>query len=174
MRVCHDRQITRFVWTSYEASNTMPGTVPVNVTFGLSIVFSLTAGILQGAQEGRVMKANPDQYPPGVGKKLREVVRKWRQGEFGERRCSLCSRDALRTFFDLSREEKSKVHAANEQRRLSQAPMAVNVDVRSLDADSTPGEDHAHRVDEWAKGSGASVSAPEPAGSQGAMPGSVE
>jgi len=169
-------QITRFVWTSYEASNTMPGTVPVNVTFGLSIVFALTAGILQGGQEGHVMKSHPDQYPPGFGKILREVVRKWRQGEFGKRTCSLCSRDALRTFVDLSREEKSKVHAANERRRLSQAPISVDANVRTRGDDHAPGEDGIDTVDGWAKSSGAAQSDALHAvvtGSQGAVPGSI-
>ena len=45
-------QATRLIWTDYYSSNVMPGTLPVNVTFGLSIVFGVVAGITQGCQEG--------------------------------------------------------------------------------------------------------------------------
>jgi len=106
-------QATRLTWTTYHSSNTMPGVVPVNVTFGFSIVFGVAAGIMQGAQEKKLQKANPERYPPGLDSHLTDFIKRWRNGEI-----RLCS---LRTFRELlrqSREEKAKWVIANELQRM--------------------------------------------------------
>ena len=59
-------QACRFVWYSYELSNTLPGTVPTNATFGLAIVFGCWAGIKQGQEEKKLRKQTPARYPPDI------------------------------------------------------------------------------------------------------------
>lgn len=69
-------QACRVVWYSYDASQTMPGVLWINVTFVLSIVFGVGGGIVQGVYEGGVRKANPDQFPPTP---LQHALDAWRK-----------------------------------------------------------------------------------------------
>ena len=54
----------RFGWSSYPASQSLPGVVWINLTFVGSILCGMFSGILQGAAEGGVRKAKPGEFPP--------------------------------------------------------------------------------------------------------------
>jgi len=113
-------QATRLVWTSYEASNTMPGTAPVNITFGLSIIFAIAAGITQGGQEKKLQAMDPERYPPGLGHHFKEFYKKWRNREI-----KLCSLKTIKAFLNHSKEEKAKWVIANELQRMKTSSVGM-------------------------------------------------
>jgi hypothetical protein len=106
-------QVTRIVWSDYITSNDMPGIIPVNATFLLSIIFAVAAGVLQGHQEKKLMKANPERFPPGISKDIKEFLRKARRGEV-----RLCSLSAFRDVLRSAREEASMQHVKREATRM--------------------------------------------------------
>lgn len=57
-------QATRFIWSSYDDSQSMPGVLWINLTFVLSIMCGISSGIWQGCAEGAVRKADPGRFPP--------------------------------------------------------------------------------------------------------------
>jgi hypothetical protein len=57
-------QLCRFAWPSYNDSQTMPGVLWINLTFVCSILCGISSGIMQGAAEGEVRKAEPGRFPP--------------------------------------------------------------------------------------------------------------
>jgi len=115
-------QATRLIWTDYISSNLMPGLVPVNVTFVLSIVFAIAAGAIQGAQEKKLKKAHPERYPPGIDQHLKEFYQRWKRGEIRK----LCSLHTLRELMRESKEAKANHFVASSLKRIKQpdAPSA--------------------------------------------------
>ena len=113
-------QATRFVYPDYVSSNSLPGVVPVNVTFVLSIVFAICAAIVQGRAEKRLQTLHPDRFPPGISRQLKEVWRRYRKGEV-----RLCSRQTLRDLFRAQKEQERRSHIAKEMRRLSEESRRV-------------------------------------------------
>ena len=57
-------QLCRFVWSSYNASQVMPGVLWINLTFVGSILCGIVSGSLQGNAEGGVRKEQPGEFPP--------------------------------------------------------------------------------------------------------------
>ena len=107
-------QITRFIWSDYEGSNDpADGLVPVNVTFVLSIVFAICGGISQARQEKKLMALNPERYPPGIDKIVKDVLGKVRRGEL-----RLCSLKTVRELMRMTKEEKQKFHIASQVKRM--------------------------------------------------------
>ena len=109
-------QGTRIYWYDHVSSNVMPGTLPINVTFFLSIIFGVAAGIVQGSSEGKLKKKHPDKWPPGASALVKEFYQKWRSGEI-----RLCSLKTLKEFMAKSKEEKAKWTIANELKRMKTA-----------------------------------------------------
>lgn len=63
-------QGARLGWSSFQASNEMPGTLVINLTFGVSIISGISAGIIQGRAQARLQEADPARFPPDPFKKL--------------------------------------------------------------------------------------------------------
>lgn len=57
-------QATRFAWSSFDASQAMPGVLWINLTFVSAIGCGIASGIAQGCVEGGVRKAKPGEFPP--------------------------------------------------------------------------------------------------------------
>ena len=72
-------QASRFAYPSFAASNELPGVIVCNVTFAGAVVCGAIAGILQGIQEGALVKSNPDRYPPSL---LTHIHQLRKRGEF--------------------------------------------------------------------------------------------
>ena len=128
-------QITRLVWTDYIGSNDPgDGMIPVNATFILSIVFAICAGVAQGKQEKKLMKADPEKYPPGLGKAAKDLIGAWKRGEL-----KLCSFKAIREFRRISKEEQAKFHVASQLERMTTEyiPSARQASARQLDPSRT-------------------------------------
>lgn len=70
----------RLVWRSYEAANSLPGVVPINATFALSIVCGVAAGALQGHEEGQLRKRTDLRFPPSPLQYLQAAIKAWRSG----------------------------------------------------------------------------------------------
>jgi len=108
-------QITRLIWTDYVSSNDpVDGMLPVNITFILSILFAICAGVAQGKQEKRLMALHPERYPPGLGKAAKDLLGAWRRGEV-----KLCSWKAIREFRRISKEDRAKFHVASQLERMT-------------------------------------------------------
>ena len=99
-------QATRFVWSSYDASQTMPGVLWINLTFVLSILCGIGSGIAQGKFEEGVRKNNPGRFPPTPLEFARAV---WKR-----------EREQIREMLRESRQPPPEP-PANPLRRLSQA-----------------------------------------------------
>ena len=80
--ICHfATQTCRFVYSTYDASNEMPGTLPTNATFAFAIIWAVVGGNLQGCAEAELIKAHPDRYPPSIQDTAKEMFGKWKRGE---------------------------------------------------------------------------------------------
>lgn len=76
---------------------------------------------MQGNQEKKLMKQNPDRWPPGLAKEIGDFVRKWKNGEV-----KLCSIRALRQFFREKKKDKSKWVIAKELKRTNTEAAAIS------------------------------------------------
>jgi len=68
-------QATRIVYNSYEAAETWPGVLWVNLFFAQNMACAATAGALQWYEESRLRKACPNNFPPGPVAYFREWIR---------------------------------------------------------------------------------------------------
>ena len=59
----YSTQATRFIWDDFDASQTMPGALWINLTFVLGILFGISSGIAQGKFEEIVRKEKPGEFP---------------------------------------------------------------------------------------------------------------
>ena len=60
----------------------MPGTLPVNATFVLSILCGIAAGVLQGKEEKKLRAADTRGiYPPTLGDFGKAMWKRWREGK---------------------------------------------------------------------------------------------
>lgn len=75
-------QACRLVWSDYASSNDFTrGGAPVNITFVLSILCGIAAGVIQGGLEKRIRKAEPGRFPPDPAEALSLAYSKWRAGD---------------------------------------------------------------------------------------------
>ena len=109
-------QATHIVWHSYEASMEEVTAIPVAATFGLSVLFGILAGIVQGNSEDKLIKESPEKFPPPISKAVKRVFQKWRSGE-------IRLRSVVAEFMFLSKAQKdqhfvAKGETAKETMRL--------------------------------------------------------
>ena len=122
-------QTARFFYPSYEASNAMPGVLVCNVPFGLAVLLGMIGGIIQGQQEKKLTKANPDHYPPSL---LGHIFELRRRGEISccALLCSLLccrlakSHDEVRTRWHAQKELAKIALAKAKQRAVSRTSAA--------------------------------------------------
>ena len=57
-------QLCRVVWSSYNASQSMPGALWINLTFVFAILCGIVSGSLQGNAENALRKEKPGEFPP--------------------------------------------------------------------------------------------------------------
>ena len=57
-------QICRFIWSSYTASQSLPGVALINITFVGAILCGMISGMMQGCAESDVRKHHPGDFPP--------------------------------------------------------------------------------------------------------------
>ena len=103
------QQIGRIIWHTYDMAEEMPGTLPINLGFVLSIVFPIIGGVAQGVGEGRLQKAEPSRFPPGIGKDIQAAMAKVRRGEL--RVCSCGEKSLIGAIFREMRQQKEKANS---------------------------------------------------------------
>lgn len=57
-------QLCRMVWSSFSASQVMPGVLWINVTFVTATLCGIISGIMQGGAENGVRMDKPGEFPP--------------------------------------------------------------------------------------------------------------
>ena len=57
-------QLCRFIWSSFDASQVMPGVLLINLTFVSGIICGIASGSMQGNAENAVRKEKPGEFPP--------------------------------------------------------------------------------------------------------------
>ena len=135
-------QATRFVWSDFEASNEMPGLVPINVTAVGSIVFAIAGAIVQGTQESKLKKLHPERYPPGVDQHLKDFYRRWKRKEI-----RLCSLATLKAFLQTTKEEKAKWVLTKELKRVSDLAAAAAPNPGARPAAKPPSPQPSPRIE---------------------------
>ena len=107
---CHfANQISRFVYQTYELSDTFPGVLVCNATFGGAVLFGLMAGVVQLAQEKTLRRQHPERYPPGV---VAHVLDLKRRGELSIIQLLCCRLNALSKSHE---DERQKWHVERER-----------------------------------------------------------
>ena len=86
-------QASRVVYPSYELAGAMPGVLVCNLTFGLAMLLGIFAGVVQGIEERRLRKAQPERYPPTLVDHFLTLRRK---GGFSWLQLICCRLDLLR------------------------------------------------------------------------------
>lgn len=80
--VCHYvQQIGRLIWPTYEASNQLLPALIINLGFGLSVVFGIVAGALQGHGEGQARARAEVPFPPAPLDYVLAAFREWRSAQ---------------------------------------------------------------------------------------------
>ena len=72
------------VYWPYIETQIWPGAFLINVPAFLSIGSVITAAVLQGKAEDRVIAANPERFPPPAAKYVKEAVAEWWKGKSGK------------------------------------------------------------------------------------------
>ena len=57
-------QLCRFIWSSFDQSQVMPGVLLINLTFVSGILCGISSGAMQGKAEDAVRKEKPGEFPP--------------------------------------------------------------------------------------------------------------
>jgi len=68
----------------YLATQTWPGAFLINIWALLSIVSVVSAGVIQGAEEAKLIAAQPEKFPPPMAQFVKEAFQKWKSGESGK------------------------------------------------------------------------------------------
>ena len=72
-----------YYW-DYIETQTWPGAFLINVPALLSIGSVVTAGVLQGKAEAKLIAAQPERFPPAPSKYVKEAFVEWRSGRSGK------------------------------------------------------------------------------------------
>mmetsp|Transcript_31858 Transcript_31858/g.71936 ORF Transcript_31858/g.71936 Transcript_31858/m.71936 type:complete len:164 (+) Transcript_31858:399-890(+) len=65
-------------------TQTWPGAFLINIPALFSIVSMVTAGSMQGAEEAKLIDAQPDRFPAPVAKYVKAAFAEWRSGKSGK------------------------------------------------------------------------------------------
>ena len=65
-------------------TQTWPGAFLINIPALFSIVSMVTAGSMQGAEEAKLIDAQPDRFPAPVAKYVKVAFAEWRSGKSGK------------------------------------------------------------------------------------------
>ena len=72
------------VYWEYIETQTWPGMFAINLPAMTSIITIITAAVLQGNAEARLIAEQPERFPPPMIKYIKEAVREWRAGKSGK------------------------------------------------------------------------------------------
>ena len=72
------------VYWEYIETQIWPGAFLINVPAVLSIGSVITAAVLQGKAEAKVIAAQPERFPPPPTKYVKEAIAEWRTGRTGK------------------------------------------------------------------------------------------
>jgi hypothetical protein len=125
-------QTSRVIYPTYELSGTMPGVLICNGTFVLAMLLGIFAGIVQGMEEKRLRKAQPERYPPNL---VDHILALRKKGDFSWWQLVCCRFDKLRKSHS---EEQTRWLIQKELSRLPQRFSAPSFCSRpSLDSRSS-------------------------------------
>lgn len=82
-------QATRLIYRTYELQSTSPGTIWVNVFFGLSMILAGIAGLWMGLISECIRKQNPERFGPGPIQILQAKLLEHHQ-DWSQRWCCQC------------------------------------------------------------------------------------
>uniref|UniRef100_A0A7S4M399 Transmembrane protein n=1 Tax=Prymnesium polylepis TaxID=72548 RepID=A0A7S4M399_9EUKA len=72
------------VYWEYIETQTWPGMFAINLPAMTSIITIITAAVLQGNAEAKLVAEQPERFPPPMIKYIKEAVREWRAGKSGK------------------------------------------------------------------------------------------
>ena len=130
----YSTQATRFIWDDFDASQTMPGALWINLTFVLGILFGISSGIAQGKFEEIVRKEKPGEFPDAP---MTVFLKVWKE----ERRKAFEARENAKKDAQQQQQQPARPGSVPNDGFSPIQPMAV---VMEGDEDGDPGDSFSH------------------------------